>query len=109
MAELRDPRHRLQATLGNDGELWVADLESGQRQRLLPDFLMRHYTISEEGERVVFVAADDGGRSPVWIAELNRRSAPRQVTASHGRKAVFRGGDEGIFLGQEQGNNSMLR
>ena len=28
------------------GELWVADLESGQRQRLLPDFLMQHYTVS---------------------------------------------------------------
>ena len=63
------------------GELWVADLESGQRQRLLPDFLMQHYTISADGQRVVFVGPDDAGRSPVWLAALDGRSAPRQVTA----------------------------
>ena len=51
----------------------VADLESGQRQRLLPDFLMRHYTISADGRRVVFVASDDAGRTPVWLAALNVR------------------------------------
>ena len=61
------------------GELWVADLESGQRQRLLPDFLMQHYTISADGQRVVFVVADEAGRSPVWLAALDGRSAPRQV------------------------------
>jgi Tol biopolymer transport system component/predicted Ser/Thr protein kinase len=55
------------------GELWVADLESGQRQRLLPDFLMQHYTVSRDGRRVVFVEADAAGRSPVWFAELDRR------------------------------------
>ena len=41
------------------GELWVADLESGQRRRLLPDFLMQHFAISADGRRVVFVASDD--------------------------------------------------
>lgn len=62
------------------GELWVADLESGQRQRLLPDFLISHYATSADGPRVVFVVADDTGRSPVWLAPLDGRSAPRQVT-----------------------------
>ena len=62
------------------GGLWVADLESGQRQRLLPDFLMQHYTISADGQRVVFVAADDTGRTPVWLASLDGRTAPRQLT-----------------------------
>ena len=46
------------------GELWVADLESGQRERLLPDFRLRHYNISADGERIVFVAADEKGRTP---------------------------------------------
>ena len=45
-------------------ELWVADLESGQRERLLPDFRLRHYNISADGERIVFVAADEKGRTP---------------------------------------------
>src|SRR2546426_1060309 len=64
------------------GELGVADLESGQRQRLLPDFLMKHYAISADGQRVVFVLSADTGRSPVWLAALNGRSAPRQVTTT---------------------------
>jgi eukaryotic-like serine/threonine-protein kinase len=91
------------------GELWVADLESGLRQRLLPDFLMRHYTISADGQRVVFVVADDAGRSPVWLAALNRRSAPRQVTASDARKAFFDTVGDVLFLGQEKGTNFIYR
>src|SRR5512138_1973057 len=68
------------------GELWVADLESGQRQRLLPDFLMQHYAISSDGQRIVFVVADDTGHSPVWVAALDGRSAPRRVTTQDGWK-----------------------
>jgi WD40 repeat protein len=91
------------------GELWVADLESGQRQRLLPDFLMRHYTISADGQRVVFVVADDTGRNPVWVAALNRRSPPRQVTASDARKVFFGPAGEVLFLGQEKDTNFLFR
>ena len=92
------------------GELWVADLESGQRQRLLPDFLMQHYAISADGQRVVFVAADDAGRSPVWLAALDGRSAPRQVTAWRwpGRRSSARAANV-IFVGQEKGNNFLYR
>ena len=30
----------------NHGTLWVTDVETGQRQRLLPDFELTHYSIS---------------------------------------------------------------
>src|SRR5262249_55420241 len=72
------------------GELWLADLESGERRRLFSDFLMRHYAISADGQRVVFVAPDDAGRSRVWLAALNGRAAPRQI-AKGGWKAYFAG------------------
>jgi hypothetical protein len=91
------------------GELWVADLESGQRERLLPDFLMRHYTVSADGQHVVFVAADNAGRSPVWVAALNHRSSPRQVTSSDARKAFFGADGDVLFLGQEKGTNFIYR
>jgi hypothetical protein len=58
----------------------VADLESGQRQRLLPDFLMEHYAISPDGQRVAFVVSDNTGHAPVWLASLNDPAAPRQIT-----------------------------
>jgi Tol biopolymer transport system component/predicted Ser/Thr protein kinase len=91
------------------GELWFADLESGQRERLLPGFLIRHYTISADGQRVVFGVVGEAGRSPVWLAELNRRSAPRQVTASHARKAFFGPAGDVLFLGQEKETNFLYR
>jgi DNA-binding winged helix-turn-helix (wHTH) protein/Tol biopolymer transport system component len=91
------------------GELWVADLESGQRQRLLPDFLMQHYAISTDGQRVVFVVSDDIGRSPVWVAALSGRSAPRQVATSDGRKAYFGAGGYVLFMGEENGTKFVYR
>lgn len=91
------------------GELWVADLESGQRQRLLPDFLMQHYTVSPDGQRVVFVVADDAGRSPVWIAALDRGSAPRQLAAGGGLMAFFGAGGDVLFVGREKGNIFIYR
>ena len=91
------------------GQLWVVDLASGQRQRLLPDFLMQHYAISGDGQRIVFVVADDTGHSPVWLAALNGRSAPRQVTAKNGWKAFFGEGNGVLFVGEENGAKVVYR
>ena len=91
------------------GELWVADLESEQRQRLLPDFLMSHYAISAEGQRVVFVAADLTGRSSLWLAPLDGRSAPRQVTAPDVWRAYFGGDGYVVFAGAENGTKFVFR
>jgi hypothetical protein len=91
------------------GGLWAADLESGQRQQLLPDFQMRHYSISADGQRVVFVASDEAGRTPVWLAELNGRSAPRRLTDMDSWVAYF-GPDGSIVLdGQEKGERFIYR
>lgn len=93
-----------------NGELWVVDLRTGQRDRVLPDFLMRHYSISLDGEKVVFaVASSRQQRSPVWTAALNRRFAPREVTSSHARKTYFGPDDEIIFLGESSGENVLYR
>lgn len=91
------------------GELWVADLESGQRQRLLPDFLMQHYAISADGQQVVFVPSDDTGRSPLWLAALNGHSAPRQVTTNDVLRAYFGPGGSLIFMGEEKGAKVVYR
>jgi WD40 repeat protein len=92
------------------GGLWVADLESGQRQQLLPDFQMRHYTISADSQRVVFVASDAAGRTPVWLAALNGRSAPRRLTAMDSSYVAYFGarGDV-IFDGEEKGTIFVYR
>ena len=82
------------------GGLWAADLESGQRQRLLPDFQMQHYSISADGQRVLFVAWDDAGRTPVWLAALNGRTAPQQLTTMDGWVAFFGAPGEVVIAGE---------
>jgi Tol biopolymer transport system component len=91
------------------GELWAADLESGQRQRLLPDFLMRDYAISADGQRVAFVISDNTGHAPVWLAPLNGRSAPRQVADPDVWKVCFGAGGYLLFAGQEKGARFVYR
>jgi eukaryotic-like serine/threonine-protein kinase len=84
------------------GGLWAADLDSGQRQRLLPDFQMQHYTISADGQRVVFVAPDEKGHALVWLASLNGRTAPRQLTTIDSSEAYFGAPGEVVFAADDQ-------
>jgi eukaryotic-like serine/threonine-protein kinase len=81
------------------GELWVTDLESGERQRLLSDFRMQDYSLSPDGTRVVFTAIDDTGRLPVWIAALDGTSSPRRLADVESGRALF-GPDGDVFFVQ---------
>jgi hypothetical protein len=86
------------------GALWAVDLQTGQRRRLLPDFQMIHFSISPDGQRVVFVASDESGRTPVWLAPPNGRTAPLGTQQLEGvfrceRRCDIRGrGEAGLFL-----------
>jgi Tol biopolymer transport system component len=86
----------------NQGRLWVTDMETGQRQQLLPDFEIVHYSISGDGQRAVFVSVDQQGRTPVWIASLNGQTPPRQLSTIDGAVAFFGAGGEVIFGSAEQ-------
>ena len=83
------------------GGLWVADLETGQRQRLLTDFQILHYSISADGQRVVFVSVDAQGRNPVWLSSLNAQLPPRQVSTMDAAAAFFGAPGEVLFAGQK--------
>jgi dipeptidyl aminopeptidase/acylaminoacyl peptidase len=75
------------------GALWVADLETGQRQRLLPDFLMQYFDISSDGRRVVF----DG------------TSAPRRLADKDGLAAFFGAAGDVIFAAKENEGHFIYR
>jgi hypothetical protein len=83
------------------GGLWSTDLESGQRQRWLPDFQMAHYNVSADGQRILFVA-DEGGRTPVWLAALNGQTSPRRLATTDSWVAYFGAPGEIIFAGAER-------
>jgi serine/threonine protein kinase len=85
------------------GDLWVADLDTGQRQRLFPDFQITHYSISADGQRAVFVAVDEQGRSPVWLASLSGQTPPRQLTTMDAGRAFFGAPGDVVFGSLDQG------
>jgi hypothetical protein len=91
------------------GSLWSLDMSTGQRRRLLPDFQMLHYTISRDGERVVFVAVDEHGSSPVWIASLNGQTPPRKLATIDAGSAVFGAAGEVLFGDMENGGVYRVR
>jgi eukaryotic-like serine/threonine-protein kinase len=69
-------------------ELTMVDIASGRTDRLLPDFSVLDYDISRDEQQVVFTTSDSGGERQVWLASLDRRSAPRQI-ARQADQAVF--------------------
>ncbi len=91
------------------GGLWMTELESGQRQRLLPDFQMEQYDISRDGKRVVFVSANETGRPGVWVAAMDGSSAPRQLASSHGQQAFFGASGDVFFAAQEKEGTFIYR
>jgi eukaryotic-like serine/threonine-protein kinase len=86
----------------NQGGLWVADLATGQRERLLAEFQMIHYSISADGQRVVFVSVDEQGRNPVWLTSLNGQLPPRQLSTMDAGAAYFGAPGEVLFAGQQE-------
>jgi eukaryotic-like serine/threonine-protein kinase len=62
------------------GELRSAQLDSGKTERLLPQVEMADYAVSPEATVVVFTAFDNDRKTRLWIAPLDHRSPPRQLT-----------------------------
>jgi eukaryotic-like serine/threonine-protein kinase len=81
----------------NQGALWVADLQTGQRRQLLADFQIIHYAISADGQRVAFVSVDDQGRNPVWLSSIDARQPPRQVSTMEATAVFFGAPGEVLF------------
>ncbi len=64
-------------------ELWVSDLGSGAREPLVQGFLITAYDVSPDGTQVVFAARRPAdGRSGLWLAPSDHRSAPRMLSSS---------------------------
>jgi eukaryotic-like serine/threonine-protein kinase len=86
-------------------ELWVADIESGHNELLLPGFAVTSYSISQDGRRVVFSALDSAGKSRLWVASTDRAGAPHQIPDIEGDMPCFGPPGELIFHANE-GNST---
>ena len=89
------------------GELWVADLDLGTKQPLLPGLQITSYDVSPDGSEIVFAAFGDDGKSRLWLTRSDRRTAPRQLTRGEGQGPVF-GEPDKIYFRQPEGNSYFI-
>jgi len=71
------------------GELWVSDLGTGTAERLFPGLVLTHFSISQDGKKVVFATEQGQARSGIWVGWLDRTQPPRQLTFGGEYRAFF--------------------
>jgi hypothetical protein len=91
------------------GELWVADASSPRRERLLPGFLITRYDISPDGKEVVFAVGGASEKSSLWLARLDGRSPPRQLTPLEASRPFFGPDGDVYFLGRDGASQYVYR
>jgi Tol biopolymer transport system component len=90
-------------------ELWSADLSTGRTEALLPGFplgaggITRLYDVSPDGRHVVVHAPDRDGRPRLWLAPVNRRTAPQFIPNIEGDSPVFAPSGE-IYFRRPEGS-----
>jgi Tol biopolymer transport system component len=92
-------------------ELWRTDLESGKSERLLPEFPIIGYDISDDGQEAVFSTQASGESSQIWLARLDRSSAPKLLGAGGGSSPHFGpyfGPDGQLLFVMRDGNANYL-
>jgi len=82
------------------GELWSVNLITGEKERVVAGHMLASYALSRDGKKVVFTTAENPNSDGIWIADLDRRSPPRQLT--HGREfqAFFGASGEIVYMNQ---------
>jgi eukaryotic-like serine/threonine-protein kinase len=91
-------------------ELWIKELESGREEKVLPDYPILSYSVSQDGKEVAFAMKDQSGHPNLWIASTNRRSSPvRLSSAGIADSPFFLPGGNLVFRAIEGGSNFIYR
>ena len=90
-------------------ELWLAELDSGRREPLLPDTPIvglpgTAYDVSPDGRQFVVAGLGSKGEPRLWVAESDRRSPPRQIPNVQGDMPFF-GADGEVFFRAARGTS----
>jgi eukaryotic-like serine/threonine-protein kinase len=69
----------------NQAELWITDLTNWKSERVLPGYTIEsgsdsnNYSVTKDGQRVVFTRKDEKGVLRLWIAAIDHRNAPEAI------------------------------
>ncbi len=89
-------------------EIWLCDLDSGHNEPLLPGFQAIFHDISQDG-RLLVAARDAHNKPGLWLARLDRRSAPRQIPGVESEAALFAPFGDILFLANEGSGRYLFR
>jgi hypothetical protein len=91
------------------GELWSLNPGTGEKARALPGRVMADYSISADGRRVVFTSAGSASDDGIWVADLDRRTPPRQLTRGGEFRAFFGGPGEIVYISPQAERRYLYR
>jgi Tol biopolymer transport system component len=91
------------------GELWSLNVGTGEKARALPGRVLVNYSISADGRRVVFTSAGSASDDGIWIADLDRRTPPRQLTRGGEFRAFFGGPGEIVYISPQAERRYLYR
>jgi eukaryotic-like serine/threonine-protein kinase len=84
------------------GELWVTDIASGAERRLFPGLVLTYFSISHDGNKIVFATEQGQARSGIWIGWVDGTQPPRQLTFAGEYRAFFGSPGEIIYQGNQR-------
>ena len=89
-------------------ELRVMDIATQKSDRLLPDFSIVDFDISSDEKEVAVTRMAENGSLEIWVAALDRRTAPRKVVQG-GDNVAFGANRDLVFRSIEGRSNPMTR
>jgi serine/threonine protein kinase len=91
------------------GELWVADVESGRNERLLPGIIVNGFDISADAKKVVYSVAVPEQKTEIWLASTDGRTPPRRLSAGTDQFPRFHPAGDIYFVAVEGDANYLYR
>lgn len=97
-------------SFGLSGELRAWDVKSGQSESLLPGLEITDYSVSLDQKRFVYTAPDANRISRIWLASLDRRFPPKQLSAPNAsdETSPFLGPNGEIYFLARDGQSNFL-
>jgi DNA-binding winged helix-turn-helix (wHTH) protein/Tol biopolymer transport system component len=92
---------------GSGPELWRMTVDSGKSEAVFPGVSMFAYDVSPDEKQVVYAAAGSDGKSQLWLAPIDRSSAPKQI-GQPGETTPYFGPGKKILFQATEGNANYL-
>lgn len=89
-------------------ELWRTNVQSGKSEPVLPGISMLSFDVSPDDRQVVYETYDPSGKSQIWVAPIDRSSAPRILGVEGGNSPHF-GAHGQILFRQAEGTSNYLK